>query len=435
MIGFIGLSHLGIVYSLATAAKGFEVFGFDPDAQRCDELNAGTFPVAEPGLEELFHTNRSRIRFNANPAGLSKCALVFVSLDVPTDDAGRSDLDPLTTLIEQSAGQLSPETPLVVLCQVPPGFTRSLKASFARRSIRPGAALFYQVETLVFGNAVERALRPERYIIGCEDPPAPVPDAYAQWLTAFDCPVLAMRYESAELAKIAINLFLVSTVTTTNTLAELCERTGADWSEIAPALRLDKRIGPHAYLSPGLGIAGGNLERDLVTVQQVAAASGVEASIVAAWQLDSGYRRDWALRKIHELVLAGKQNPVIAIWGLAYKPNTHSTKNSPALALLEALAPFTRVAFDPQVKFGPAKDSRLRLAASALEACAGADGLVVMTPWAEFSRIEPANIKAVMAGKVIIDPFGALDAAACAQCGFAYHRLGAPGGLGIENYD
>src|SRR5439155_15766795 len=126
--------------------------------------------------------------------------------------------------------------------------------------------LHYQVETLIFGRAVERALFPERFMVGCADPGQPLPQGFDEPLAAFKCPILPMLYESAELAKIAINIFLVASVTATNTLAEVCERIGADWGEIAPALRLDKRIGSSAYLSPGLGLSGGNLERDLATV-------------------------------------------------------------------------------------------------------------------------------------------------------------------------
>ncbi|PYK95967.1 MAG: GDP-mannose dehydrogenase [Verrucomicrobia bacterium] len=424
MTGFIGLSHLGIVYSLATAARGFEVIGFDPDAALCDQLSNGRFPVAEPGLTDLFQSNRSRVRFSSRAVELNECDPVFVSLDVSTDQSNRSDLAPLNRLIDSVAGDISPTATVAILCQVPPGFTRSLKTVLDRRGVKWAGNLFYQVETLVFGNAVERALRPERFIIGCANPRAPLPGSYAGWLNAFGCPLLPMRYESAELAKIAINLFLVSTVSTTNTLAELCEKIGADWSEIAPALRLDKRIGAHAYLSPGLGIAGGNLERDLVTVKKLADERGTEAGVVEAWLLNSRYRRDWALRKVHELVLSAKENPALAIWGLAYKPDTNSLKNSPSLALIEALAPFAKVAYDPQARPNPSSGSRLQLAGSALEACQGADGLIVMTPWKEFSGIDPAKIKAAMKGNVLVDPFGALNQAACVQAGFAYHKLG-----------
>jgi UDPglucose 6-dehydrogenase len=420
MIGFIGLSHLGIVSGIATAAKGFDVLGFDLDAARCAGLGEGIFPVSEPGLFELFQANRTRLRFSAEAADLSKCDVVFYSLDVPTDESNRSNLEPLRELLALTAPHLSPSAVAVILCQVPPGFTGSLAASGPAL----GGALYYQVETLIFGNAVERALQPERYIVGCSNPQAPLPAAYTNWLQAFGCPVLPMRYESAELAKISINMFLVSSVATTNTLAEICERVGADWSEIAPALRLDRRIGSHAYLSPGLGLAGGNLERDLVTVQTLAAEHGTEAGIVAAWQRNSVYRRDWVLRKIHELVLSKSENPTLAIWGLAYKPDTHSIKNSPALALIEALAPFPIAAFDPQVRLDAARYPHLQQAATSLEACRGAAALVVMTPWREFSQIAPSQIKSALQGTILIDPFGALNRSACMECGLSYHRLG-----------
>jgi UDPglucose 6-dehydrogenase len=234
-----------------------------------------------------------------------------------------------------------------------------------------------------------------------------------------------MRYESAELAKISINLCLVSFVTVANTLAELCAAVGADWSEIVPALKLDRRIGPHAYLSPGLGIAGGNLERDLLTVRALGQEHGTDAAVVDTWLADSRYRRGWALRTLHRAVPAHRALPTIAVWGLAYKADTTSTKNSPALALLEALRPFPVRAYDPQVKLND-NDGWPVQPGSALEACRGADALVVMTPWAEFAAIDPAELAEVMAGRVVIDPFRALAGGRWSDLGFDYFRLGAP---------
>src|SRR5262249_54959955 len=154
---------------------------------------------------------------------------------------------------------------------------------------------------------------------------------------AFDCPILPMRYESAELAKISINCCLVASVTVSNTLAELCERIGADWSEIAPALRLDRRIGAHAYLTPGLGIAGGNLERDLATRQSLSEASGSKGGLTAPVLRNSGYGRVWLLRQLHARVLSRVADPVIVVLGVTYKENPQSIKNSPAVALIEQL--------------------------------------------------------------------------------------------------
>ena len=417
-VGFAGLSHLGIVSSLAAAARGFEVIAFDPRGGWCGELNAGRLPVREPGLDELFQQHRGRVLYTASLADLARCGLIFLSLDVATDDDNRSDTAPVRELIRQVAGQAGRETAVVVLSQVPPGFSRRM----GRENF------FYQVETLVFGNAVERALQPERFIIGCADPRAPLPEAYVRFLAAFGCPVLRMRYESAELAKIAINCFLASSVSTSNMLAEICERIGADWGEMIPALRLDRRIGPHAYLSPGLGIAGGNLERDLATVEALAAEYGADGGPAAAWLRNSAWRRDWALRLLHAKGLLARPGAVLAVWGLAYKPETHSTKNSPALALLDAIGAVggSRVqAFDPAVTLEAGRYPRAVGCGSPLEAAGGADALILITPWKEFLGAPLEEVKKAMRGSLLLDPYGLLDRATAEGLGFEYHRLGA----------
>lgn len=417
MIGFAGLSHLGIVSSIATAAKGFHVIGFDPSSTRARDFEAGQFDVFEPGLLELFSTNRSRIRWTAEAADLRACALVIFSPDITTDHENRSDVSSLRRLMDDVISQIDPATVLVVLSQVPPGFTRQYSMK---------GRLYYQVETLVFGRALERSLQPERFIVGCANPETALPGPYAAWLGAFGCPILRMRYESAELAKIAINMFLTASVSTTNTLAELCETLGAEWADIAPVLRLDRRIGPHAYLTPGLGLAGGNLERDLVTVRGLAAECGTDAGVVEAWLTNSAHRRDWALNAIHANVLPRCAEPTIALWGLAYKPDTKSTKNAPALALIEALSPYAMKVYDPQVVLEFPGAARVTQVASALEACRGADVLVIMTPWREFSEIDVAQIREQMSGSMLIDPFGALDRQRCAALGFMHLRMGSP---------
>ena len=121
---------------------------------------------------------------------------------------------------------------------------------------------------MFFGDAIQRALKPERIIIGAEDDHFP-DNKFKKYLSQYNCPIINMNYESAELAKIAINICLVSSISVANTLSEVCEKINANWFNVTKALKLDKRIGRHAYLSPGLGIAGGNLERDLSTITNI----------------------------------------------------------------------------------------------------------------------------------------------------------------------
>jgi UDPglucose 6-dehydrogenase len=420
-IGYAAMTHLGLNSAVAAAEKGFETVCFDADAALIGRLQRGELPVLEPDLPELLAKNSARISFTAEPHGLASCDVVYVALDVPTDDAGKSDLAGLDRLLGTVIPALGPDATLVVLSQVPPGFTRA--------RMRPGLSLYYQVETLIFGRAIERALYPERYIVGCADPATPLPAALRTYLGAYGCPILPMRFESAELTKIAINCCLVSSISVANTLSELCEGIGAVWGEIAPALKLDRRIGQYSYLSPGLGIAGGNLERDLATVIRMSEEVGSDAGVVRAWVANSRHRRDWAARTISRVLLDKKPDARIAVWGLAYKENTHSVKNSPSLATLRQLPEAHLVLHDPVVLASAAQHARASGAAEPIAAVAGADALMILTPWPQYKAIAPAAVAQAMRGKIVLDPYGVLDGNAARAAGLEYHTLGRSAGI------
>lgn len=418
VVGFVGMTHLGLVSAGASAAHGLETVCYDPDGALIGQIQQGDLPVIEPDLPTLLRNHRDHLTFTSNALDLKSCQVVYVSTDVPTDDQAQSDLSQIHKLCETVTAVLEEQAILVILCQIPPGFTRHL--SFAKER------LFYQVETLIFGRAVERAMSPERFIVGCFDPTRGLPVSYQQVLNVFECPILLMRYESAELAKLAINCCLASMVTVTNTLAELSERIGADWSEVVPALQQDKRIGAYAYLSPGLGIAGGNLERDLTTIGHLSEKYGTEAGIVRAWLVNSRHRRDWVLRTLHNEVLRGQPNAYIGILGLAYKENTHSTKNSPALALIRNLTEWNLRVFDPVVPVSAIEHPAVTGAESALQAAIGVDVLVIMTPWPIFKTLNPGELVKAMSGRTVIDPYRVLDGTTCVNAGLHYFTLGLP---------
>ena len=411
LIGFAGMTHLGVNSAAAAMARGFDVVAYDADGATIRALEGGTPPVTEPGLEEALRQHKGRARYSSRAEDLAACDVVYISTDVATDDRDRSDLGPVHALIRRAAAALKRDALLVILCQVPPGFTRALEL--------PKERLYYQVETLVFGRALDRALNPERFIVGCADPSAPLPPAYQAFLAAFGCPILPMRYESAELAKIAINCCLVSSISVANTLAELCEGIGADWSEIVPALKLDKRIGQHAYLAPGLGIAGGNLERDLATVIRIADEKNTDAGVVKAWLDNSRHRRDWAARAINKLLLQKNPQAVIAVWGLAYKENTHSVKNSPSLATIAQLGEARLRLHDPVVKL-----EKALMFDDELEAARGADALMILTPWPQYRETDCTATATAMRGRIVVDPYGVLPPAKAAQAGLEVHTLG-----------
>ncbi|PWC55340.1 UDP binding domain-containing protein [Azospirillum sp. TSO22-1] len=418
-VGFAGMTHLGLVSASAVCGKGFPTVCYDPDAALVGRLRAGRLPVVEPGLDELVAGNGGRQGFTADVADLGRCDVVYIAPDVPTDEQGRSDLAGIRALIDRVAAALRPDAVMVVLCQVPPGFTRAL-------AVLPPERLYYQVETLVFGIAVQRASEPERYIVGCADPARPLDPRFAAVLGAFGCPVLPMRYESAELAKISINMCLVASIAVANTMAELCEHVGAVWGEIVPSLKLDRRIGPYSYLAPGLGIAGGNLERDLATVQRFAAEHGTDAGVVDAWIANSRHRRDWAARTLRRELLDARPDATVAVLGLAYKENTHSTRNSPSLATIAQLPAATRLRLHDPVVPASAAGRDAAGCADPLACAAGADALAILTPWPAYRALDPKALAVAMAGRLVLDPYAVLDAQAAVAAGLEYHTLGRP---------
>ena len=240
-IGFFGMSHLGVVYSAVTSEKSFNVLGFDQNIKIIENLNNRVVSIFEKNLSKIINNNiNKKLFYSSNIADLRKCKIIFISNDIETDSKGKSNLKKLNSIISNITKNVSKSTTLVLLSQVPPGFIRSIDW--------PKSKLYYQVETLVFGKAVQRAMSPERIIVGKEKKNLKINSIYKKFLNKFNTKIVEMNYESAELAKISINLFLISNISTANSLARVAENIGADWSSIIQALRLDKRIGKYAYL-------------------------------------------------------------------------------------------------------------------------------------------------------------------------------------------
>ncbi len=421
-IGVVGLSHLGIVASACLAAAGHDVLAVDGDRALVEALAAGRAPVFEPGLDALLAPGATRPRFVTDPRGLADCAAVVIAVDTPTDDDNHSDLSVLEAHVNRAGPWLPKDGVVALMSQVPVGYTRELAARL--RTARPDsrARLYYWVETLVIGDAVARYRTPERIILGVPDGGGA--EAVLETLVGgFGCPVFRMNYESAELTKAAINFYLATSVTYANALADLCEQVGASMQAMAPALRSDRRIGAHAYIRPSLGIAGGNLERDLVHLARLADEHGVDGRVFR-FVLDASARRyEWLQRAVDTHVLAGGA-PRVAVWGIAYKKNTRSTKNAVSLRLLAALAGRADVAvYDPEAEL-PAAVPGVTVTSHALDAVKGADGLVIVTDWDEFARADVAAVRDALRRPVVIDAVGVLDPAAVRAAGIRYVGIG-----------
>ncbi len=413
IIGYAGLTHLGLNSAAASAKNGFTVIGYHGEADYIARINSGKLPITEPGLDVLIAKNKSRITITNDLNLLKQCDIIYISSDVPTDNNGDSDLAPINKMILDCKTVMKSGSLLIVLCQVPPGFTRQLP--------HKPELLYYQVETLIFGKAVERATQPERLIIGCENPKNRLDARLEIYLESFNCPILKMRYESAELAKISINMCLVASISVANTMAEICENIGADWSEILPSLKLDERIGEFSYLKPGLGIAGGNLERDLYTVLKLSESHKTDGGVIKAWIRNSVHRRDWAWRILYKKVLNQNPRAIIGILGLAYKENTDSIKNSPSLALINQLKGFNIRVHDPVVSNAA---TEISIISDAEEVARNANAIVIMTPWPEYANLDLTKLSSLMSGNIVLDPYAVLDGNLAKSAGLNYLTLG-----------
>lgn len=400
-VAFFGLSHLGIVSAISLASKRINCIGIDMDTELVKRLAKQEWPINEPGLDETNHAAKGFISFSSDLASLKTCDIVYISQDVPTDDFGRSDLRGVERLVKLAAQNIPIESRIVILCQVAPGFTHRMKKYHSKIS--------YQVETLVFGQAFSRAVTPERIIVGMDNPAIPLDTKFAYVLNQFSCPILVMNYESAEFTKISINAFLAASITTTNSLNEIAKSIGADWDSVKQALQLDRRIGPFAYLKPGLGIAGGNIERDLQTLDELGSSISGEMSLFGTFLSKSQHQKKWILEAISSFISATNPKVRIGILGVAYKENTHSTKNAMSLAVIAEFSQNIVGVYDPLASL-PEEFSAIKVFNSALDCITESDVLVIMTPWEEFSHLDFSFIsEEKMKSFKIIDPYGIIN--------------------------
>ncbi len=396
-----GLTHLGICMAIAAHEAGLDVIAFDTYPGRVTAARNAEFDAAEPGVVDFLSTHSDRFVITDEVADVAQADLVMIAIDTVLDAFGDNDDHEVVALLENLAQHLPDDVPIVVASQVRPGFTR------AHAYLHP--ALYYFMETLIFGRGLERAMRPERYIVGRADSDQSLPPVLQEYLDVAGCPVHVMSYESAELTKLSANYVLAASITAANSLADLAQRLGANWTDIESALRDDSRIGEHAYISAGLGIGGANLTRDLHGIKSLADRLGADSSLSATMLQHSAYMRDWILRTITDVRRDVTLNQ-LAVLGLAYKPGTQSMRGGSGIDVVTTFETVLDVVVhDPAVSMPDRPvGSRARQVQDVNEAMVGAEVIAITTPWPdyaaavrEFLGTDPQTI--------IIDPYRLVD--------------------------
>jgi UDPglucose 6-dehydrogenase len=431
-LSVVGTGYLGATHAAAMAELGHEVLGVDTDETKVERLSEGQIPFYEPGLPDLLgkHVASGRLRFSTSIEHAAEFAdLHFVCVGTP-QKAGEyaADLAYVDAAFHSLAAHVRPGAVVVGKSTVPVG-TAARLAVLLRSA---GAELVWNPEFLREGYAVEDTLSPDRIVIGAEDDAARqrLEDAYRPILERADIPVIVTDFATAELVKVAANSFLATKISFINAMAEVCEATGADVTQLANAIGHDSRIG-HKFLRAGLGFGGGCLPKDIRAFMARAGELGVDQAVSFLKNIDEINLRRRArtvdlAREMCDGSLAGRR---AAILGAAFKPDSDDIRDSPALDVALAIqrsGAAVRV-YDPQA-MGNAKDSYPTLAysPSALEACADADVVLHLTEWAEFRALAPDDLAAVVRERNIVDGRSVLDPAVWRAAGWHFRALGRP---------
>ena len=337
---FYGISHLSINYGVVSAKLNNKVYFFDTKKNINNYKNKKII-YDEPNLINYFNKYKKNIKFITKIPNNLNNSLIFIAVDINTNNNNVSDYKYINTIIKKLIKIIpNKDLPLIIMSQVKPTFTRNIDW--------PKNLLFYQVETLIFGDAIRRAENPERIITSTFDGNKIRNISYKKYLNMFKTKILVMKYEEAELCKMFINSYLVSNVTLTNNLAKICKELNLDWNKPKEALKLDKRIGKYSYLNPGLGISGGNLERDIVNLNNLNKQLNINTELFQTFINESKNQKKWLVETISKLIKNKfiLKKTSIGILGIGYKENTNSIKNSPSLILINALRKYNLFCYD-----------------------------------------------------------------------------------------
>jgi UDPglucose 6-dehydrogenase len=423
----VGLWHLGSVTAACLASAGHDVVGLDEDGAVVDALNRREPPLFEPGLADLIAQGRMARRLvftNDAPRATEIAEVCWVTYDTPVDENDVANVNYVLERIKKVLPLLPDGCVVLISSQLPVGSTRALARHFAGLGLAHRLGFAYSPENLRLGKAIDVFTKPDRVIVGLEA------DADRNKILALLKPftenIVFMSVESAEMTKHAINSFLAVSVAFANEVAAVCESVGADAGEVARGLKSESRIGPGAYVAPGVAFSGGTLARDISFLTHLGEELGLKLSLIPSVRISNDHHRAWPYNRLNAL-LGGLTGRRIALLGLTYKPGTDTLRRSYALELARMLidAGAEVRAFDPVILRWPdGFDLPITLAGSTTEALHDADAAVIATEWPQFRDEDWPALAKAMARPILIDPKGHLRARWSEFDGITYAVVG-----------
>lgn len=425
----IGTGYVGLVAGVCFAESGNEVVCADVDPEKIAKLSKGESPIYERGLEDLLDRNlkEGRLKFTTQlDEAVPQAEVVFIAVGTPPGPDGAADLTNIYEVARKIACLIQPNVIIVMKSTVPVGTTEQIRDLIKAETQVP-FEIAMNPEFMKEGAAVDDFMKPDRVVLGVESERAArvMKELYEPFVRT-EKPILVMALRSAEMTKYAANAMLATKISYINEIANLCEKLGADVNDVRRGIGFDSRIG-FQFLFPGIGYGGSCFPKDLDALVRTARDSGYEPRVLAAVQAVNQDQRRWMIERVlgH---FAGKFEDPIAVWGLAFKPQTDDVREAPGVEIVSGLLQAGAVirAYDPvatknaEAVFG----NRVLFCETAYEALGGAAGLVINTEWNEFRRPSFDKMKRLMKKPVIFDGRNLYDPQTMTEQGFTYYSVG-----------
>lgn len=429
-LAFIGAGYVGLVSGTCLADIGHNVILVDKDAHKIDRLKDGHIPIFEPGLEELVKKNvaAGRLSFTTSLAKATQQAdTIFIAVGTPSNHDGTADLSYVKAAAQEIAEHADAYKIIVNKSTVPVTTGDLVAEILAKHNVHQvDFDVVSNPEFLREGSAIEDFMTGDRVVIGVSNDRAR--KIMAEIYQPLDMPIFFTDVKSAELIKYASNSFLATKISFINAVARICELTGGNIDDVAHGIGLDKRIGKH-FLQAGIGYGGSCFPKDVSAFINIAAQHGYKFNLLQEVENINNHARDLFFQKISHALGDKLNGAILALWGLAFKPNTDDMRCAPSIDLAAALhkAGAHLQAYDPEALHTGQKvigDHINHYVADKYEALNNADALVILTEWPEFSDPDWEQIRQTLNHPIIIDGRNMYDPADLEKKGFVYHSIG-----------
>ncbi|WP_409302382.1 UDP-glucose dehydrogenase family protein [Peribacillus sp. SCS-155] len=424
----IGAGYVGLTTAAVLSDRGHTVCCVDTDLDKINLLRRGEVPIYEPGLEELIAKNQENLSFSASPAESVRAAsVIFVAVGTPSRPDGSTDLRYILSAVDTIAEATSTYKTIIIKSTVPPGTNEQVYLALLRKGLAP--ELFDVVsnpEFLKEGSAINDMIHPDKIVIGKQDTDTTSFSVLQQVYKGIDAPIILTSLNGAEMIKYASNAFLATKVSFINEISRICDKYEVNIEDVKDGIGTDPRIGP-LFLSSGLGYGGSCFPKDVRSLEHSAQSRDVIPHILQAIQNVNATQIDIYIDKLLEYFedLTDKN---LAVLGIAFKPNTDDTRDSPAVSLIKRLSEHScRIqVYDPRAKFPHPELKNVTQQETCEHSILNADCVIIATEWDEFVQLDWRQVKEWMKGTYIMDARNCIDAQSVRSTGLSYIGIARP---------